>query len=132
MRTIKITFLLICWLGLSLSLQAQYHFRTIDSRSGLPDNYVTSILKDKYGFVWMGTLNGLSRYDGFSHRVYDIKKSNSGLLDSNVRHLAEDASGQLWVTTYSGTAYLYDRNQDKVVTDAVSHLKRLGITADDK
>lgn len=132
MRTIKITFLLTCWLGLSLSLQAQYHFRTIDSRSGLPDNYVTSILKDKYGFVWMGTLNGLSRYDGFSHRVYDIKKSNSGLLDSNVRRLAEDASGQLWVTTYSGTAYLYDRNQDKVVTDAVSHLKRLGITADDK
>ena len=132
MRTIKITFLLICWLGLSLSLQAQYHFRTIDSRSGLPDNYVTSILKDKYGFVWMGTLNGLSRYDGFSHRVYDIKKSNSGLLDSNVRRLAEDASGQLWVTTYSGTAYLYDRNQDEVVTDAVSHLKRLGITAGDK
>lgn len=132
MRTIKITFLLICWLGLSLSLQAQYHFRTIDSRSGLPDNYVTSILKDKYGFVWMGTLNGLSRYDGFSHRVYDIKKSNSGLLDSNVRRLAEDASGQLWVTTYSGTAYLYDRNQDKVVPDAVSHLKRLGITAGDK
>lgn len=132
MRTIKITFLLICWLGLSLSLQAQYHFRTIGSRSGLPDNYVTSILKDKYGFVWMGTLNGLSRYDGFSHRVYDIKKSNSGLLDSNVRHLAEDASGQLWVTTYSGTAYLYDRNQDKVVPDAVSHLKRLGITAGDK
>lgn len=133
MRTIKITFLLLlCWLGLPLSLLAQYHFRTIDTRSGLPDNYVTSILKDKYGFVWMGTLNGLSRYDGFSHRIYDIKKPTSGLLDSNVRHLGEDASGQLWITTYFGTPYLYDRNKDRVVSDVASHLKRLGITADDK
>lgn len=132
MRTIKIICLLMCWLGLSLSLRAQYHFRTIDSRSGLPDNYVTSILKDKYGFIWMGTLNGLSRYDGFCHRIYDIKNPNNGLLDSNVRHLGEDASGQLWITTYFGATYLYDRNRDRVVSDVASHLKHLGITADGK
>ena len=132
MRTFKIIFLLLCWLGLPLSLQAQYHFRTIDSRSGLPDNYVTSILKDKYGFVWMGTLNGLSRYDGFCHRMYDIKRTDNGLPDSNVRRLAEDASGQVWITTYSGNTYLYNRNLDQVEANVASHLKHLGIEADAK
>lgn len=131
MRTFKFIFLLMCCLVLSSTLQAQYCFRTIGSRSGLPDNYVTSILKDKTGFIWMGTLNGLSRYDGFSHRTYEIRrKSTQRGMDSNVRHLAEDASGQLWITSYSGAVYLYDRNMDRVTSDVVAHLKQIGIVVD--
>ena len=48
-------------------VSAQYSFRSIDLRMGLSDNYVRTIVKDSQGFVWLGTLNGLSRYDGIPH-----------------------------------------------------------------
>lgn len=128
MKTFKFILLLVCSLVLSQSLHAQYHFRTIDSRSGLPDNYVTSILKDQHGFVWLGTLNGLSRYDGFNHRLYEIRNAKYGMIDSNVKSLAEDGAGELWATTYTGEVYIYNRYMDKMTADIASHLKSLGIT----
>ena len=92
MRTCKIIFLLVGWLSLSLPIFAQYHFRTIDSRSGLPDNYVSAVLKDKDGFMWIATPNGLSRYDGFSHRLYEIRKED-GSLEPNIRRLEVKQKG---------------------------------------
>lgn len=126
MRTYKIIFLLVGWLSLSLPIFAQYHFRTIDSRSGLPDNYVSAMLKDKDGFMWIATPNGLSRYDGFSHRLYDIRKED-GSVELNIRRLEEDQTGQMWITTYDGSLFLYDRMLDQITPAATSLLKQKGI-----
>lgn len=126
MRTCKIIFLLVGWLSLSLPIFAQYHFRTIDSRSGLPDNYVSAMLKDKDGFMWIATPNGLSRYDGFSHRLYDIRKED-GSVELNIRRLEEDQTGQMWITTYDGSLFLYDRMLDQITPAATSLLKQKGI-----
>lgn len=126
MRTCKIIFLLVGWLSLSLTIHAQYHFRTIDSRSGLPDNYVSAILKDKDGFMWIATPNGLSRYDGFSHRLYEIRKED-GSVELNIRRLEEDQTGQMWITTYDGSLFLYDRMRDQITPAATSLLKQKGI-----
>ena len=126
MRICKIIFLLVGWLSLSLTIHAQYHFRTIDSRSGLPDNYVSAVLKDKDGFMWIATPGGLSRYDGFSHRLYDIK-GKEGNQEMSVRRLEEDQTGQMWITTYDGSVFLYDRKLDKVTPTAETYLKKKGI-----
>ena len=40
------------------------YFKTIDTNSGLPDNSINAIAEDKLGFIWIGTWNGLVRYDG--------------------------------------------------------------------
>ena len=129
MRICKIIFLLVGWLCLSLTVSAQYHFRTIDSRSGLPDNYVSAILKDKDGFMWIATPGGLSRYDGFSHRIYDIK-GKDGNQEMNVKRLEEDQTGQMWITTYDESVFLYDRKLDKVTPTAETYLKKKGISVD--
>lgn len=127
MRTCKIIFLLVGWLCLSLTANAQYHFRTIDSRSGLPDNYVSAVLKDKDGFMWIATLNGLSRYDGFSHRLYNIRRKD-GSQEQSVRRIEEDQTGQMWITTYDESVFVYDRRRDQITPTAASLLKEKGIS----
>ena len=64
-------FLLSLLLLLALSGKGQrYHFEKITELQGLSDNRVTCFLKDSEGFMWIGTANGLNRYDGYEFRVY--------------------------------------------------------------
>ena len=46
------------------------NFRNLDVKSGISDNYVRSVLRDRYGFMWFATLNGLNRYDGYQFKKY--------------------------------------------------------------
>jgi ligand-binding sensor domain-containing protein len=58
-----------------LSAKAQYQkpfFNTLSIRSGLPEAWVVSTLEDKNGYIWMGTQNGLVRYDGYQLKPYPI------------------------------------------------------------
>lgn len=40
-------------------------FQTIDAKDGLADNFVRDITRDTYGYIWLSTINGISRYDGY-------------------------------------------------------------------
>ena len=48
----------------------QYNFIHINGVNGLSNSHVKSIIQDSYGFIWLGTRNGLNRYDGVSMQVY--------------------------------------------------------------
>ena len=61
---------LFCLFVLTLQASERLNFRTFDVKSGIADNYVQSILCDRYGFMWFSTLNGLSRYDGYQFKTY--------------------------------------------------------------
>ena len=56
---------LYCLMAYCAQIDARLVFRTFDVKSGISDNYVLSILRDQYGFMWFGTINGLNRYDGY-------------------------------------------------------------------
>ena len=62
--------LFLCFLFVGWVAKAQYIFHTLDVKSGMSDNYVQSILRDRYGFMWFGTINGLNRYDGYHCKTY--------------------------------------------------------------
>jgi ligand-binding sensor domain-containing protein len=68
--------------------------------SGLPSNWVNSIEIDAGGNKWLGTCNGLTKFDGTTWTVYN--PSNSGLPDTLVVSLAIDASGNKWVVSSGG------------------------------
>ena len=72
-----------------------YWFRTLDVKTGLSDNYVKDILRDRYGFMWMATSNGLNRYDGYQFKVYTVTQLGSN--NDDIVHLAEDGDGTLWI-----------------------------------
>ncbi|HET9055171.1 MAG TPA: two-component regulator propeller domain-containing protein, partial [Cyclobacteriaceae bacterium] len=49
---------------ISYTASAQYTFINYSSRNGLASNSINAIIRDKYGFMWFGTEDGLNRFDG--------------------------------------------------------------------
>ena len=69
-------------------------FTTLD---GLPSNLVGAILEDRQGFLWIGTRNGLVRYDGYSFQpIRPLRDDSTGGGDYGVGTLHEDAAGYIW------------------------------------
>ncbi|TGE16981.1 sensor histidine kinase [Hymenobacter elongatus] len=84
-------------------------FRTLTAAQGLSENSVYSILQDKRGFLWLGTQDGLSRYDGVEFRVFRNDPQRAASLSSNfILSLAEDQQGHVWVGTGGGGLCRYN------------------------
>lgn len=78
-------------------------YESIGVRQGLSDNRVNTIVQDRRGFIWVGTANGLNRYDGYGFRHFFPQKGTPGCLPgANIGKLALDARGKLWVATNEG------------------------------
>lgn len=70
---------------------------------GLSQSNVRCILQDKTGFLWIGTQDGLNRYDGYSFRVFkNIPNDSNSLSDNMITCLLEDKKGFLWIGTLDG------------------------------
>ena len=96
----KLSFILMLLSFLPLRGQP-YTLRNIEVEDGLSQNMVYCVLQDRSDFIWIGTQNGLNRYDGNSFRIFK-KDSSTGLSNDGICSLAEDASGRLWVGTVLG------------------------------
>lgn len=88
--------------GWAIEPNLVYYFTHLDNRNGLSENCVKSITQDRLGFVWLGTKNGLDRYDGRQLKHYRVNDAASGRGNHNISALMEDAEGQLWVGTDKG------------------------------
>lgn len=69
--------------------------------NGLPDNGTTVVMQDRRGFIWVGTNQGLSRFEGAVFKNF-TKLGLNGLSDLNVYALAEDSMGNIWIGTQNG------------------------------
>ena len=97
-------------------LQAQtpeVRFTHLNINHGLSQNTVRSIVKDKYGFMWFATQDGLNKYDGYSFKVYRNNPKDPHSLRSNDIHVVyEDRKGNLWIGSIGGALSLYNLNTD--------------------
>lgn len=82
---------------------AQLYFKAknLTADNGLSDNRVTCFYKDQKGFMWIGTRNGLNRYDGHSFKIFRPAAGNS-ISNEVINDIAEDKDGRLWVATMEG------------------------------
>ncbi len=83
----------------SLLWAQRYPFFNLNVENGLVQSQPSCLVQDKTGNLWIGTLGGLSRYDGKAFTTYTVR---NGMLDNNVRTLATDSSGNLWVGSSEG------------------------------
>ncbi len=75
-------------------------FDHLRSRDGLTNNMVTCLLQDSKGFMWIGTSNGLNKYDGYDFTHYFHERGNpNSLAGNNIMCLLEDHSGHIWIGT---------------------------------
>ena len=78
-------------------------FEHITVEDGLPVNNVLCMLQDHLGFMWLGTINGLVKYDGYGMTVYQHDPNNPKSISYNrINVIYEDKSGTLWVGTGEG------------------------------
>ena len=89
--------------GVSLRLER------IGVEQGLSQATARALAQDGDGMVWIGTQDGLNRYDGYAVRVFRHDPEDpSSLADNHVTALATDAKGRLWVGTQAGGLGVYD------------------------
>lgn len=78
----------------------QYIIKTLTANDGLSHNSVRAIMEDRNGYIWMGTSDGLNRYDGMNIRHFSPE---GGLPDNNfILSLCEDRNGTIWIGTAAG------------------------------
>ena len=117
--------LLSALLSLSLALIAQaqhdYYFRHYQVENGLSHNTVMCSAQDAQGFLWLGTKDGLNRFDGTSFKVFRHDEDDSTTLGNNyIRYLHLDPSGRLFAGTQRGLYEYHPR------TESFTHISSSG------
>ncbi|MDM8514971.1 two-component regulator propeller domain-containing protein [Desulfobacterales bacterium HSG16] len=91
-------------------------FEHISVAQGLSQSSVHCIIQDNKGFIWLGTQDGLNRYDGYSFKVIKNDPENSFSLSHNiVKSIYEDSKGVLWIGTWGGGLNKFDRKKEKII-----------------
>lgn len=108
MRLLLLTLCIILFGGNTLRLEAKKHFFSnynfchITEEAGLPNNSVTAVMKDSFGYIWVATQDGLARYDGYRFLSYGVKEPLYRLKGNYVYTLCEDRQKRLWVGSEAG------------------------------
>src|ERR1035438_5089891 len=90
----------------SATAAPNYFTRTWQVEQGLPQNKVTAVLQTRDGYLWVGTYNGLARFDGVRFTIFNDNNTPE-LRSSRITSLFEAGDGTLWIGTESGDVSQY-------------------------
>lgn len=80
-----------------------YAFQTVTTAQGLTSGNVGAIGQDRYGYIWLGTSDGVNCYDGYSVQTFEHQFGDStSIIPSNVRYIYSDSNGRLWICFLHG------------------------------
>ncbi len=97
--TLLIISLLVCIIVISQEKSEFYSFTGLTRENGLGHNQVECIFQDSDGFMWFGTRNGLTRYDGYELKTYRPASGGNSISGNWVLCISEDTAKNLWIGT---------------------------------
>lgn len=100
----------------SAAQRSEIRFERLSLEQGLSQSGARCILQDKLGFLWIGTGDGLNKYDGYKFEVLSHSHENPRSISSNsISALYEDRMGVLWVGTFGGGLNQYVREKKEFI-----------------
>ncbi len=97
-------------LAFAQSLMQNIHFDFKGIEDGLSVTTIDCIYEDRRGFIWLGTQNGLNKYDGYNFVKFHHKRNDSTSLGEDyIRAITEGDNGDLWICSYSGGVSIYSQ-----------------------
>jgi signal transduction histidine kinase/ligand-binding sensor domain-containing protein len=110
------------WVGFPQTSYAQFpSFSSVGyttENSGLSHNTVLNMFQDSRGFIWIGTMDGLNRFDGTNFKIYRHNPADSTTIsDSFIHGIFEQSNGDLWIGTRDGGFTILDP-----VTDSITRI----------
>lgn len=118
----KKTFFIIVLLAGMLTAMADtapyigFRHKLLNTDNGLPTNYITTMVQDNLGYIWMATTNGLARYDGYGVQTYRHEdKGNELLLRNRIRNLYMNPNGLMLIRLQHDQYSCYDTNRQRFV-----------------
>jgi signal transduction histidine kinase/ligand-binding sensor domain-containing protein len=110
---IQILFISIAYQPVSIAQPKRLQFKYLTPDNGLSSSIASCIIQDHKGLMWIGTPEGLNRYDGTNFVIYkNIAGDSTSLADNVIRTLFEDHNKNLFVGTENGLC-MYDRDNDR-------------------
>jgi len=107
---LKIPFILFCTFiafGIDIYAQEPFHIN-YTTENGLPSNEVYCAYQDTTGYIWFGTDNGVSRYDGYTFENFGTKH---GLERMEINKIIPDSQGMVWFSSFFGKVYSFIDNE---------------------
>ena len=115
MKTIILPAILALLLQAASAQRTDFSFINFNSKDGLSSNTVNAILKDRYGYMWFATDDGINKFDGVNFTVYRHNPGDSNSIGAGaVMAMQEDRAGNLWVGT-GQILSLYNREKDAFI-----------------
>ncbi len=110
-RLIYLSCVLVLLLATTGTAKAQsFSFNHLTTYNGLSDNNVRSLVIDKKGFLWIGTIDGLNVYDGYTVSTYR-KANRPAMASNNVIHLTCDSRNRIWLGMMEGVTWVDEKRQ---------------------
>ncbi len=100
--------------GLTQNDDTNYIIDIISSREGLSHNYTSSIVSDSLNIKWIGTENGITKYDGFNFKYIKPSEAYKNLKNENIEVLFKENANRIWIGTKSGGLSCLNIRQDSI------------------
>ena len=111
---IRILLLIFSFQIFSVGQPKEPHFISLSLEKGIPLNQTYAMIQDREGYLWMGTMYGLIRYDGRDYKVYNYDAENPESISFNdVISIYEDSKDNLWIGTWGGGLNMLNKDRTK-------------------
>ena len=120
----------------SFAQQEEVHFKHISTTEGLSQSSAIAIYQDNLGQMWIGTRDGLNKYDGNTFTVYRSNSLANSISNNDILSIIQDSDGYIWIGTYNGlnrynpkkntfTTFFKNREKNSLCNNTVWSIKEI-------
>ena len=88
-------------------------FNNINIEQGISQSTIEVIFQDSKGYIWLGTNDGLNRYNGYEFKIYNYEEDQNSISHNGITDISEDKYGNIWVGTVQGVNKI-NTNTDEI------------------